>query len=110
MSIENCYKLVCKVEEVRENIQKNMSLSKRIREIISNKSVINLIYSKKCVKLIESKESDDIIKLSEKLIEDKMKEIENMNKEVIEVLNLLKDLNMKIEDGKKKKKYYSLGS
>ena len=110
MSIENCYKLGCKVEEVRENIQKNMSLSKRIREIISNKSVINLIYSKKCVKLIESKESDDIIKLSEKLIEDKMKEIEKMNKEVIEVLNLLKDLNMKIEDGKKKKKYYSLGS
>ena len=36
--------------------------------------------------------------------------MEKMNKEVIEVLNLLKDLNMKIEDGKKKKKYYSLGS
>jgi len=109
MEYENC-RINCKVEEVRVNIQKSMSLSKRIREIISNKSVINFIYSKKCVKLIESKESDDIIKLSEKLIEEKMKEIEKINKEVLEVQNYLKDLNMKIEDGKKKKKYYSLGS
>ena len=88
------YKFYWKMGELRENVEKTINLNKRMREIISNKSVINIIYSKKCVKLIEKK----------------MKEIEEMNKEVLEMKNLVENLSKEIENGKRKKKYYSLGS
>ena len=104
------YKFSWKMLELGENVQKTMDLNKRMREIISNKSVINIIYSKKCVNVIESKESDDVISLSEKLIEEKMKEIEKMNEEVMEIKKMVENLSMNIENGKRKKKYYSLGS
>jgi hypothetical protein len=39
-----------------------------------------------------------------------MKEIEKMNEEVMEIKKMVENLSMNIENGKRKKKYYSLGS